>query len=154
MVPQQELVCSLELECSRKFGNSKYSFYYPIQLENFLITCWKTQTSTSTSSENLIVPQQSTSYTVTHKDYTINYNNNNNNNNNYNNINNKINNTTTGSDRYCCTIYEDGEIILPILDSRMKGFSWAKSFSKKSDFSKEELETLLSDIYQFCCFSR
>jgi len=132
MVPQQELICSLELECSRKFGNNKYSFYHPIQLENFFIMCWKTQTA----SEHIGGP--SSSYTKSSSSSNHHHH----------------QEVSVSGDRYCCSIYEDGEIIHPIQDARMRNFTWAKSFSKKKDFSKEELETLLSDIYTQCCLSK
>ncbi|EFA85123.1 hypothetical protein PPL_02121 [Heterostelium album PN500] len=130
MVPQQELICSLELECSRNFGSSKYSFYYPIQLDNFLVTCWKT----STASAGAMIGKNGTSNSFTSPlksiDSSVHQ-----------------QEPTSGGDRYCCTIYEDGYIIHPTIDKRMKSFPWAKSFSKKKDFSKEELEILLSDLY-------
>ncbi|KAF2074064.1 hypothetical protein CYY_004633 [Polysphondylium violaceum] len=129
MVPQQELICSLELECSRKFGNNKYSFYHPIQLESFFIMCWKTQTAVSEGPSNSFTRASSSSSNGSHDVNSL-------------------------GDRYCCSIYEDGDIINPIQDARMRNFSWAKSFSKKRDFSKEELETLLSDIYTQCCLSK
>ncbi|EGC28462.1 hypothetical protein DICPUDRAFT_85446 [Dictyostelium purpureum] len=130
MVPQQqELICSLELECSRKFGNSKYSFYYPIQLENFLINCWKTSTS---SESQLTAP--SNSFLKSSSSYNGN------------------SSSASPADRFCCIIYENGSVVLPSVDIRMRNFSWAKTFSKRNDFSKEELETLLSDIYTQCCY--
>eukprot|EP01132_Coremiostelium_polycephalum_P000679 gene679-840_t len=132
MVPQQELICSLELECSRKFGNSKYSFYYPIQLENFLVTCWKTQTAAESTT---VITGPSNSFTTISSSSSSSSNSLLN-----------ANNCNSASDRYCCTIYEDGSIIQPGTDYRMRYFPWAKSFSKKKDFSKEELETLLKVV--------
>ncbi|GAM20613.1 hypothetical protein SAMD00019534_037880 [Acytostelium subglobosum LB1] len=151
--PQQELICSLELECSRNFGSNKYSFYYPIQLDNFLITCWKTTTTSAapattaaTVSNSFVAAKPTPSASTNAEQHHHNINNITSSSSNANGG--HISSGTAGdNDRYCCTIYEDGSIILPTLDKRMKGFSWAKSFSKKSDFSKEELELLLSDLY-------
>eukprot|EP01133_Synstelium_polycarpum_P001165 gene1165-1335_t len=45
------------------------------------------------------------------------------------------------------SLLDHGEIIHPTLDARMRSFPWARSFNKKLDFSKEELENLLSDLF-------
>ncbi|EGG17308.1 hypothetical protein DFA_08301 [Cavenderia fasciculata] len=121
-----EFTCALEMECKRSLGSSEYVFYHPIQLDNFLITCWKTipvgnvksSASGSSSSSSFVSAKPSTAYS------------------------NNSPPMESYGDRYCCSIYEDGDIIIPSYDRRLRKFKW----SKKTHFTKEELETMISDI--------